>query len=376
MVRKLFPWRPSARLLTGVGLPISIAAADLNGDGIEDLIIGVNGGSVQVLLGTVTGHTAQTITFGVLNNVSYGIAPFTLSATATSGLAVTFASTTPVVCTVTGSTVTIVSAGACTIVASQPGNATFAPAATVSRTLTVNPPPQTITFGSLSDQNVGTAFALAATSTSGLAVSFTSNSPHRSVPVSGNTVTTLSQGTCSITATQPGNASFAAATPVTQSFSVVIYTGPTTCIATTANALFVRAEGAAEQVADSTITCQGGGNATMNLQVYLSPAVAISSATVGTGGNAVSEAVAGVTASGITFSGNVVHGIVSGSSVTFGGIQTGPGTFTVKITNLRIIANQVATSSGAPTAIGVETIFVGGTNITPDCPWRGNQSPM
>jgi hypothetical protein len=75
------------------------------------------------------GMIVQTITFDALSSVAVGAAPFTVSATASSGLAVTFSSTTPSVCTVSGTTVTILIAGGCSITASQGGSATFAPAA-------------------------------------------------------------------------------------------------------------------------------------------------------------------------------------------------------------------------------------------------------
>ena len=52
---------------------------------------------------------------------------FALPAAANSGLAVTYASTTPAVCTVSGNTVAQVTAGTCSITASNAGNATFAP---------------------------------------------------------------------------------------------------------------------------------------------------------------------------------------------------------------------------------------------------------
>ncbi len=57
----------------------------------------------------------QTITFDAPSNVNYGAAPFTISAAASSGLAVSFASTTPSVCTVSGNRVTIMGSGTCTI---------------------------------------------------------------------------------------------------------------------------------------------------------------------------------------------------------------------------------------------------------------------
>jgi hypothetical protein len=81
--------------------------------------------------------TPQTITFGPLANVTLGVAPFSISATASSGLAVSFTSTTPGVCTVAGNVVTIVAAGSCSITASQTGNAIYAAAPPVTQTFTV-----------------------------------------------------------------------------------------------------------------------------------------------------------------------------------------------------------------------------------------------
>jgi hypothetical protein len=62
---------------------------------------------------------------------------FTLTATATSGLAVSFASTTSATCTVSGLTLTLVSAGSCSITASQAGDATYNAAADVVRAFTI-----------------------------------------------------------------------------------------------------------------------------------------------------------------------------------------------------------------------------------------------
>ncbi|MBK7393836.1 MAG: hypothetical protein IPI64_11160 [Chloracidobacterium sp.] len=79
----------------------------------------------------------QTITFAALGGKTYGDADFAVSATASSGLAVSFASTTTSVCTVSGSTVHIVAAGDCTIRASQGGNSNYNAAPNVDRTFTV-----------------------------------------------------------------------------------------------------------------------------------------------------------------------------------------------------------------------------------------------
>jgi hypothetical protein len=124
--------------LQGDSFPDSIVVGDFNGDGIEDLAtVNAADDSVMVLLGFVVGSKSQTITFGPLSNVTNGVAPFPIGATSNSGLTVSFASTSGV-CSVAGTTVTIYQAGTCTIFASQAGNATYAPAATVSQSFTVS----------------------------------------------------------------------------------------------------------------------------------------------------------------------------------------------------------------------------------------------
>ena len=86
---------------------------------------------------SLTNYLSQAITFNPLSSVTYGIAPFTISASASSGLAVTFTSNTPAVCTVSGNTVTILAAGGCSITASQTGNTTYAPATPVTQTFAI-----------------------------------------------------------------------------------------------------------------------------------------------------------------------------------------------------------------------------------------------
>ena len=61
---------------------------------------------------------------------------------------------------------------------------------------------------------------LNATASSGLPVTYTSNSPAVCVPFNASYARLLQAGDCSLTAYQPGNDTYAAATPVTQSFVV------------------------------------------------------------------------------------------------------------------------------------------------------------
>jgi hypothetical protein len=167
---------------------------------------------------TATGES-QTITFGALSNQAFGTAPFTVSATASSGLSVSFNSQTTAVCTVSGTTVTLVSVGTCTIQATQAGNSTWAPATPVNQSFQVTQGTQAITFGALANAAMGTTPTVSASASSGLAVSFNSQTTPVCT-VSGSTVTLVSVGTCTIQATQAGNSNWAAATPVNQSFQV------------------------------------------------------------------------------------------------------------------------------------------------------------
>src|SRR5437763_15289565 len=74
--------------------------------------------------GTLTVTKAnQTINFGALATKTYGGADFTVSATASSNLAVSFAASGN--CTVTGNSVHLTGAGSCTITASQSGDANY-----------------------------------------------------------------------------------------------------------------------------------------------------------------------------------------------------------------------------------------------------------
>jgi uncharacterized protein (TIGR03437 family) len=167
--------------------------------------------------------TAQTITFNPLANQTLGAAPFTITATATSNLPVSFLSVTPFVCAVNGTQVTVLAVGTCTIQANQGGNGSYAGAPAVQQSFMVTATPltaQTIAFGALPNQALGAApFTIAATASSGLPVSFASMTIS-ACSVSGSTVTLLAAGTCTIEANQAGNATYAPADPVDQSFTV------------------------------------------------------------------------------------------------------------------------------------------------------------
>ena len=149
-----------------------------------------------------------------------GVASFTVNATSSSGLTVAFSSQTTGVCTVSGTIITLVAVGTCTLQATQAGNVNYAAATPVSQSFQVTQGTQTITFGALANQAFGVGpFTVGANASSGLPVSLASTTL-AVCTVSGNAVTLAATGTCTIQATQIGNANYAAAAPVNQSFQV------------------------------------------------------------------------------------------------------------------------------------------------------------
>jgi hypothetical protein len=89
---------------------------------------------------TVTVNKAsQSITFASLVDKTLGMAAFSISATSSSGLAVTFASVDTSKCTIATATITLLAAGTCTITASQAGNANYDSAPVVTRSFTISP---------------------------------------------------------------------------------------------------------------------------------------------------------------------------------------------------------------------------------------------
>ena len=262
---------------------------------------------------TVTGGAAQTITFGPLGDVTYGVAPFTLTATASSGLPVSYAVTSGPA-TVAGSTLTITGAGSVTVTALQLGNGTYAAATPVPQTFMSSPATltatadnqsrlfgdanptltytiagfvngdtqvvvtgtptltttanagsavgtypititagtlaaanytfafvngtltvtggaaQTITFEPLGDVTYGVApITLTGTASSGLPVSYAVTSGPATV--AGSTLTITGAGSVTVTASQLGDGTYAAAPPVPQTFT----SSPATLTATVDN---------------------------------------------------------------------------------------------------------------------------------------------
>jgi len=249
-------------------------------------------------------------------SLSVGGGSATLSATGgASGNAVTYSSSTTGICTVSGSTVTPVASGTCTVVANQAGNANYNAATAANLSITVGIGSQTISGFASSPMNLvvgGSNGAVSATGgASGNAVTYGSSTPGI-CSVSGNAVTALSAGTCTVVANQAGNANYGAAPAVALNLTVTRGSQSIGGLSASPSTLVV-----------------GGGTATL-------------SATGGASGNAV------------TYSSTTEICTISGTTVT----PVAAGTCTV-------VANQAGNGgyNAAPTASLTITIGQGSQSI-------------
>ena len=101
-----------------------------------------NGQSSNVSkIALVASNDPQSITFAAVSTQLLGAKTVALSATALSTMSVAFTSATPTVCTVSGSAVTMLTTGDCTVNANQAGGSGWDAAPQVSRTFTILPSP-------------------------------------------------------------------------------------------------------------------------------------------------------------------------------------------------------------------------------------------
>ncbi len=174
--------------------------------------------ATQVTESVTASKAGQTITIGTpapltaIYNTS-----FTVAATASSGLPITYSGSGS--CTNVGATFTMTSGtGSCGIQFLQAGDANFNFALTVSPGATAQKAAQTITFGALGNKVFGDPdFTVSASSDSSLSIGIFATG---NCTVSGSTVHITSTGSCTITASQSGNGNFNAAADVARTFTI------------------------------------------------------------------------------------------------------------------------------------------------------------
>jgi MBG domain/YDG domain/MBG domain (YGX type) len=148
------------------GLGVAIAAAGVcSYNGMTGMVTITSGTGDCVLTASQSGNdnfnaasdvvrtvsaskAAQEISFAE-PSATYGDADSNLDPTATSGLPVALATSTPATCTIVGGKLHVVAAGSCTVTASQPGDDNYAPATDVTHTFTIAKAAATLTLGDL-----------------------------------------------------------------------------------------------------------------------------------------------------------------------------------------------------------------------------------
>ncbi|HRI78393.1 MAG TPA: T9SS type A sorting domain-containing protein [Cyclobacteriaceae bacterium] len=218
------------------GLPVSYISTDLTVATVSGSTVTIVGGGVTTFIASQAGNAIfnpastvtqtmtvtkvnQTITFNPLATKTVADVPFDLTATASSGLVVSYASSNPAVATVSGKTVTITGSGVTTITASQSGSTIYNPASDVTQNLTVTKANQTINFPAVAARTLGDApFTLTATASSNLTVVFSTASDK--ISIAGNQATILKSGSLTVKADQSGNANYNAAPQQSQTFCI------------------------------------------------------------------------------------------------------------------------------------------------------------
>lgn len=208
--------------------PTSVLSGLSCTDSTDCVAVGSAAGQTLVEAGVTIPTLSQSITFTSTEpaNAVVGGPTYTVGATGGgSGNPVTYSSETPSICTVSGSAVSFVGVGGCTVDADQAGNATYLAAPTASQSFSVGQGTQTIIFTSAPPMNAmvgGPTYTPAATGgASGIPVEVTVDGNSTAVcSISGGVVSFIGSGTCIIDANQSGNTSYAAAPQIQQSFTV------------------------------------------------------------------------------------------------------------------------------------------------------------
>ena len=150
-----FTYTPAAGTVLDAG-PDQVLSADFVPDAA---------GNFDSVLGTTVlisvGGGGQTIDFPNPGDRTFGDPPFEISATATSGLPVSFSASGA--CSVSGSMVTVNEAGSCTLTASQAGDANFQPAPDVVLTIGIGKATAVVTLSNLFHNYDGQPKAASAT---------------------------------------------------------------------------------------------------------------------------------------------------------------------------------------------------------------------
>ena len=186
---------------------------------------------------TITG-TPQAISFGVgplltSAEVPFGTTPPALTATASSGLRVSYEISTPTICEALAPAspsgtwrLRLLNLGTCTVLATQRGDAVYERATSVERSFTIVLGSQTIGLGALTDRifNPTIAQVLPRVSSANLPLNYSGLSSNVCEPRFNGSdfqLFVFRPGTCTIRAEQAGSSTYRAAEPVTRNIEIL-----------------------------------------------------------------------------------------------------------------------------------------------------------
>lgn len=164
--------------------------------------------AVSVDFDVAVGRQAQEIVFPLIEPRTFSFRSFSLTASATSGLPVSFSSSAPAVASVSaGGLVTVNKAGVTTITASQPGNSEWLAATSLQRILAIDKGEQQISFFPPAPVPSTTTSIVLSASAPGGAVVFKSSNP-QVVEMNGSVAVIKGVGLARIVATQAGSGDY------------------------------------------------------------------------------------------------------------------------------------------------------------------------
>jgi hypothetical protein len=217
---------------TSSGLPLNLEVVS-GAASLDSGFLAINGAGMITLRATQAGNeqyfpatkeytfevqkATQNIAFDPVGDKTYGDAPFALNAASDASIPVSFEVVSGPV-SIEGNIVTINGAGSAVIKASAAGNENYNPAS-LEQTFVINKAAQSISFAALMPVNKADTVTLAATSTSGLPVSYSVVSGPGII--SGSQLTFNGEGQVTVKASQTGNENYLAAAPVDR--TVLVY---------------------------------------------------------------------------------------------------------------------------------------------------------
>lgn len=192
--------------------------------GLDSLIVRASDGNLAVedtLWLRIVDKQPQSISLGSIADQRLGNTAVTVSAQASSSLAVRLLVRTPNICQLQGSQLQLLAAGRCTVWAEQDGDTLWNSAPRDSVSFAVQKKTQTISFARPADQNLSQgAVLLSAQASSNLALEWSSLSP-QICTVQQGIVQLLQSGECHVLAAQSGDAEYAPAADQDQKFMIL-----------------------------------------------------------------------------------------------------------------------------------------------------------